>query len=149
MSEHKVDLSWNRGDRGFEYRQYSRNHQWLFPNGLKFEVSAAAEFLGDTTKVDPEAAFVGSLSSCHLLTFLAICSRKNILVESYVDQAVGFLEKNQEGKLVITRIELHPIIHFGDGINLSRAELEALHKQAEDECFLANSVTTKMETIIH
>ncbi|MEM7792303.1 MAG: OsmC family protein [Verrucomicrobiota bacterium] len=148
MSEHKVDLRWSRGDHGFDYKEYSRNHHWSFPNGLKFEASAAAKFLGDTTKIDPEAAFVGSLSSCHLLSFLAICSRKGILVESYADHAVGFLEKNHEGKLVVNRVELHPITHFGDGVNLSDREIKVLHHEAHTECFLANSVKTKIETII-
>ena len=134
--------------RDFDYKNYSRNHEWSFENGLVVEASAAAQFLGDENNIDPEEAFVASLSSCHMLTFLAICSRKGIVVENYTDNAVGYLEKNDEQKLVITRVELHPNITFGAGIEICTTELEELHEQSHHECFLANSVTTKITTII-
>ena len=148
MSQHKAKLIWKRLGSDFSYKNYSRNHEWEFQNGLKVEASAASQFLGDENKIDPEEAFVASLSSCHMLTFLAICSRKGIIVKSYTDNAVGYLEKNEEEKLVIARVELHPRIEFGEGVHLSIAELEELHEQSHHKCFLANSVTTDITTII-
>jgi len=148
MSQHRAKLTWSRMGRDFDYKNYSRNHEWSFQNGLVVEASAAAQFLGDDNNIDPEEAFVASLSSCHMLTFLAICSRKGIVVENYTDNAVGYLEKNNEQKLVITRVELHPNITFGAGIEISTTELEELHEQSHHECFLANSVNTKITTII-
>jgi len=147
MSQHKAELIWKRSGSDFSYQNYSRNHEWSFQNGLKIEASASSQFLGDENKIDPEEAFVASLSSCHMLTFLAICSRKGIQVESYADNAVGYLEKNSNEKLVITRVQLHPKIEFVDGINLSIEELEELHNQSHHECFLANSVSTEITTI--
>ena len=148
MSQHKAEIIWKRSGSDFSYKNYSRNHKWVFQNGLKVEASATSQFLGDESKVDPEEAFVASLSSCHMLTFLAICSRKEISVENYADSAVGYLEKNEEGKLVIARVELHPKIEFGEGGDLSTLELEGLHQQSHHECFLANSVATEITTII-
>ena len=148
MSQHETELTWQRNGRDFDYQSYSRNHEWSFQNGLKIEASAATQFLGDENKIDPEEAFVASLSSCHMLTFLASCSRKNIVVESYVDNAVGCLEMNQEQKLVITKVELHPKVKFSDAVIVDSTELETLHEQSHHECFLANSVTTEIKTII-
>ena len=101
MSEHRVNLVWQRDRSNFEYKTYSRNHYWKFENGLEIEASATSQFLGDTSKIDPEEAFVASLSSCHMLTFLAICAHERLIVASCEDHAIGYLEKNEDGKLVI------------------------------------------------
>ncbi len=146
MSEHKAILSWERNGHDFAYKAYSRNHSWTFPNGLSIEASAAAQFLGDASKVDPEQAFVASLASCHMLTFLAIASFKKTVVESYWDEAVGHLAKNEEGKFVISKVDLHPRIVFAEGGEPNRQTLEAMHHKAHEDCFLANSVTCEIVT---
>ena len=147
MSEHKANLVWNRNEVDFGYKNYSRNHTWTFENGAKLEVSAATQFLGDPGCVDPEQAFVASLSSCHLLTFLALASFQKLTVEKYEDNAIGHLCKNAEGKMAISRVDLYPEIHFAEGINPTREQLEKLHQKAHEECFLANSV--KCEIVTH
>jgi organic hydroperoxide reductase OsmC/OhrA len=148
MSEHRSTLIWNRDGSLFDYRSYSRNHLWKFENGLEVEASATSQFLGDASKVDPEEAYVASLSSCHMLTFLAVAARKKLTVDSYEDHAVGYLEKNEEGKLAITKIDLHPKVIFEEGLSVSHEELSSLHELAHHECFIANSVKTEIKTII-
>lgn len=148
MSEHSATLTWNRGDNDFGYKNYSRNHTWEFENGATLEASAATQFLGDPSKVDPEAAFVASLSSCHMLTFLAIASMRGNIVESYVDKATGYLGKNENRKMVITKVELHPNITFAKDKEPSKEDLEKMHHKAHAECFLANSVSCEIETIL-
>ena len=148
MSEHRAIIRWSRGETGFKYREYTRNHDWEFPNGLIVNASATRQFLGDPDQVDPEEAFVASLSSCHMLTLLAICAHKQMVVNSYVEHAVGFMNKNLNGKLAITQVELHPQIQFSEETNLDRESLIQLHDAAHHECFLANSVTTEIKTII-
>ncbi len=148
MSEHKATLVWERGEAGFDYKSYSRNHTWTFENGASLEASAAANYLGDASKVDPEAAFTASLSSCHMLTFLALAAFQKIVVDRYEDEAVGFLGKSDAGKMAITRVELHPKITFADGQDPSREQLESLHHKAHEECFLANTVNCPIETIL-
>lgn len=148
MSEHIATLAWKRGDAAFAYRSYSRNHTWDFGHAIVVDASAATDYLGDADKVDPEQAFVAALSSCHMLTFLAICAMSKITVESYTDRSVGHLAKNAAGKMVITRVDLYPQTTFAEGQQPDDAKLERLHHKAHEECFLANSVTCEILTHI-
>ena len=91
---------------------------------------------------------MASLSSCHMLTFLAFASLQNLTLESYTDEAVGYLEKGENGKPVLSRIELHPVTEWGEGIAVSAGKLEELHHKAHEECFLANSVKTRITPVL-
>src|SRR5688500_2220448 len=146
MSEHKATVKWSRGGKDFTYKTYSRDHAWSL-NGNEVPASATPAYLGNPQRVDPEAAFVAALSSCHMLTFLALASNKGFVVDRYEDHAVGHLEKNSAGKLAITRVELHPrIVYSGDRIP-AEADLDWLHDKAHRECFIANSVTTEVKVV--
>lgn len=144
MSEHRASLRWRRGEAAFTYETYTRDHVWRFPGGVEVPASSAPEFRGNAARVDPEAALVAALSSCHMLTFLAIAARKRIVVESYDDDAVGVLEKNADGKLAVTRVVLRPKVVFGEGASVSKEDLERLHHRSHEECFIANSVKTEV-----
>jgi organic hydroperoxide reductase OsmC/OhrA len=146
MSEHGASIHWNRQSESFDYAEYNRNHSWIFPNGVEISASAAAQFLGDPDRIDPEEAFVAAISSCHMLTFLAICARNSIMVNSYLDNAIGYMEKNDRGKLSITRVSLRPVITF-DGAAPDLHLVEQLHHLSHAECFIANSVNTEIEVI--
>ena len=98
--------------------------------------------LSKNDAVDPEEAFLASLSSCHMLTFLAIAAKRKLTLDSYTDEAAGYLEKNAEGRLAMTRVVLRPRIEWAEGINVSQADLDKLHHQAHEGCFIANSVKT-------
>ncbi len=144
MSEHHATVEWERTTDGFDYDEYNREHQLLFDEPIVVVGSAAPEFKGKSPSVDPEQAFVASLSACHMLTFLAIASKKRIGVLSYTDNAVGYLEKNEDGKLCITRVMLRPVITFEDGVEMDPDALTRLHERAHDNCFIANSVLTEV-----
>src|SRR5881396_2622243 len=144
MSEHKVTLSWKRGDLPFEYQKYSRDHTWKFDGGHEMQASAAPGYLGNPKHVNPEEAFVASLSSCHMLTFLAIACKQKFVLDEYVDEAVGHMEKNSEGKLAITRVELHPKINWSGDKQPTAEELHKMHHAAHENCFIANSVKTEV-----
>lgn len=146
MSEHKATIRWSRSGKDFTYKAYSRDHIWI-ANGNEISASATPTYLGSPNRVDPEAALVAALSSCHMLTFLALASNKGFVVESYEDHAVGHLEKNAEGKLAITRVELRPKIAFGGAKQPTAADLDWLHDKAHKECFIANSVTTEVRVM--
>ena len=141
---HTATVSWKRSTDDFAYDSYNRAHDWHFDSGNDLRASAAPDFRGDPDRVDPESAFVASLSSCHMLTFLALAARKRYVVDSYKDDAVGYLEKNADGKFAMTRVELHPQIEFSGEKIPSAEELEALHERAHEDCFIANSVTTSV-----
>jgi len=143
VSEHRAGLRWERASAEFTYEAYNRAHEVLFKDGaIVLPSSSAPEFRGDADRVDPEEAYVASLSGCHMLTFLAICARKRLFLEAYEDEASGWLEKGEGGKLWMTRVVLRPCVRFADGTAVSESQLTALHHQAHVECFIANSVKT-------
>ena len=144
MSEHKITLAWNRGDAPFEYQKYPRDHTWKFDGGHEMTASAAPAYLGNPKNVDPEEAFVASLSSCHMLTFLAVACKKKFVLDEYTDEAVGHMEKNAEGRLAITRVELHPKLNWSGDKTPSPEELDKMHHAAHENCFIANSVKTEI-----
>jgi organic hydroperoxide reductase OsmC/OhrA len=144
MSEHGVTVSWRRRREAFSYEEYDREHTWSFDGGVTVEASAAQEFLGKPGYVDPEAAYAAALSSCHMLTFLAIAARRKLVVDSYDDEATAYLEKNPEGKLAVPRVTLRPRVTFGGERVPSPEEVEKLHHTAHAGCFLANSVKSEI-----
>ena len=146
MSEHKATIRWSRDGKDFTYKTYSRDHKWI-ANGNEIPASATPQYLGNPNRVDPEAALVSALSSCHMLTFLAVAAGKGFVVDSYEDEAVGHLEKNANGKFAVTRVELHPKIAFGGAKQPTAEDLDALHDKAHKECFIANSVTTEVRVM--
>ena len=147
MSEHKVVLKWQRGGADFTYQKYSRDHTWSFDGGHTMTATAAPAYLGNAAHVDPEEAFVASVASCHMLTFLAIAAKQKFILDSYEDEAVGFMEKNTEGRLAITRVELRPRIGWSGERKPSAKELEQMHHAAHENCFIANSVTTNVTVV--
>src|SRR2546426_6485701 len=145
MSEHKITLTWKRGDTPFEYQEYSRDHTWKFDGGHEMQASAAPAYLGNPKLVDPEEAFVASLSSCQMLTFLAVAAKKKFVLDEYVDEAVGHMEKNAEGRLAITRVTLRPRLKFSGDKQPTSQELDEMNHAAHEQCFIANSVKTEIE----
>ena len=143
MSEHLANISWQRSSKDFTYDSYNRAHEWHFA-GITVAASATKEYRGDASRVNPEEALVAALSSCHMLTFLALAAKRKLTLDSYKDDAVGWMEKNDEGRLAITRVTLRPKIVWSAGVTVSNADLEKLHHQAHEGCFIANSVKTKI-----
>jgi organic hydroperoxide reductase OsmC/OhrA len=143
MSEHHAKITWQRTSQDYTYQTYNRAHEWRFA-GTTVPASATKEYRGDADRVNPEEALVAALSSCHMLTFLAIASKRKLSLDSYSDDAMGFMEKNEAGRLAITRVILRPKIVWTAGVTVSDADLEKMHHEAHEGCFIANSVTTKI-----
>ena len=147
MSEHHASVVWRRTSADFTYDTYNRAHEVRYKSGaIVVPSSSAPAFKGDDDRVDPEETFVAALSSCHMLTFLAICARKRITVESYEDDAVGLLEKDG-GKLWMTRVTLKPRVRFVSGTEIDAAKLADIHHKSHEECFIANSVKTDVTVV--
>ena len=156
MSEHKVTLTWQRGDKPFEYQKYSRDHTWKFPGGHEMQASAAPAYLGNQNLVDPEEAFVASLSSCHMLTFLAIACKKKFVLDEYVDEAVGvhgekcrrktrhYTRHTSTAPEILRRETTHAARNRGDESWRARA---MLHRQLGED--RGESRTAKLATDLH
>jgi organic hydroperoxide reductase OsmC/OhrA len=146
MSEHTAKVTWRRGDAAFTDNRYSRVHEWAFDGGATVRASASPTIVrppfSDATCVDPEEAFVASLSSCHMLWFLSLAAARGVVVESYEDHAGGVLGKDERGREAITTVTLRPRVVFASA--LSPADEDALHHAAHDHCFLANAVKCKV-----
>lgn len=143
MAEHHAGVRWKRTSADFTYDTYNRSHEMVFKDGaVKIAASSAPAFKGESHLVDPEEAFVASLSSCHMLTFLAICARKRLTVESYEDDAVGFLEKGENKRLWLSRVILRPLVRFAPDAKVDDALLAHIHEDSHRDCFIANSVKT-------
>lgn len=140
-------VSWRNDDVGFVEGNYSRAHKWKFDCGIELVASASPQVvplpLSQVEAVDPEEAFVAALSSCHMLTFLYLASRKKIDVASYIDYAVGCMEPNETGKLWVSRVTLRPKILF-HGEPPTPGLLRMLHHEAHEQCYIANSVKTEI-----
>jgi len=146
MAQHSATISWQRQDATFTDKRYSRGHKWEFDGGTVVPASASPHVVplpySVTEAVDPEEAFVASLSSCHLLWFLDIACQRGFIVESYQDKATGVLAKNNEGKPAMTVVTLHPEVAFAGERLPTWAEIEAMHHKAHESCFIASSVKT-------
>jgi organic hydroperoxide reductase OsmC/OhrA len=147
MSQHVCEIAWKRTSQDFKYEHYNRRHVWRFDAGVEVPAAASPEYRGEPDCVDPEEAFVASLSSCHMLTFLAIAAKKRLTVDAYEDRAIGHMEKNSTGKLAVTSVDLHPQVTFAPGVAVDVATLKKLHHDAHEGCFIANSVKTLV--IVH
>jgi len=144
-TRHTCAVTWRRAPaEAFTDGRYSRAHFWRFDGGLVVPAAASPHVVApactDERAVDPEEAFVASLASCHMLWFLSLAAKRGIVVDEYRDEAEGLLARDGEGQLALTRVALRPRLAFPDGHEPSRAELEVLHHEAHEACFLARSV---------
>ena len=148
MSTYVATIRWSRsGDGDFAKGQYSRAHEWAFDGGLTVPASPSPHVVpapwSDQAGVDPEEAFVASLSSCHMLFFVDFARRAGFVVDSYVDEAIGILDKDGDGKIAVTKVTLRPRIAFS-GDQPTAEQIDRLHHRSHEDCFIANSVKTEI-----
>ena len=153
MSEYRAKIIWNRGEgETFTDNKYSRGHEWEFDGGAIVPASPSPHIApipySIEANVDPEEAFVASLSSCHMLFFLGIAAKRGFVVHAYTDNSIGIMEKGPDGKTWITKVILRPKIEFSGDQQPSFAQIEKIHHQSHEQCFIANSVKTEVVTEI-
>lgn len=151
MSEFIAIVKWNRAeDEVFSDNKYSRGHTWEFDGGVTVPASSSPHVVplpySVEANVDPEEAFVATLSSCHMLVFLSIAAKRKYIIEDYVDNAVGVLASNADGKTAVTKVVLRPKVTFSGDRQPSLKQLEKMHHQSHENCFIANSVKTEVIT---
>ena len=147
MHRHTAQVRWERKDALFTDHRYSRAHIWRFDGGAEVPASSSPlvvrEPMSDPKGVDPEEAFIAALSSCHMLFFLDFASRSGFVVDSYVDDAIGVMGKDEDGKDYVATVDLRPVITFS-GKSPNAEELADLHHRSHDVCFIARSVKTRV-----
>jgi organic hydroperoxide reductase OsmC/OhrA len=146
MANYTAEISWARGEQAFLDNKYSRKHVWRFDGGAEIPGSSSPHVVpppySEAAAIDPEEAFVASLSSCHMLWFLSMAVKRKFVVDRYQDAAVGTMSKNAEGRWAITTVTLRPSVSFSGEHQPSRDELDVMHHEAHEQCFIANSVKT-------
>lgn len=150
MSEYNAVITWKRDGEKFTDQKYKRTHFWEFDGGLKIPASSSPQVvplpLSDPNAVDPEEAFLASLSSCHMLWFLSIAAKRGFTIDEYRDKAGAIMQKNSDGKLAITRVTLQPeVTYSSEKPSPGKEENEQMHHEAHKRCFIANSVRTEIE----
>jgi len=149
MSEYQARIHWTRQpDERFVDSRYSRAHTWAFDGGVVVPASSAVSSVplpySKPENVDPEEAFVASISCCHMLTFLYLAGKDGFVVDSYDDLAIGKMERNNKGRLAVTLVTLAPRIVLSGEKHPTDADLVRLHHAAHEECYIANSVLTEI-----
>jgi organic hydroperoxide reductase OsmC/OhrA len=148
MSSHSARIEWKRNTPDFANPTYDRSYGVSFDDGVSVPGTAARANIPptapQTSGMDPEQAFVASLSSCHMLWFLYLACEKKFIVDRYTDEAIGVLEKNRDGRMAMTRVTLRPRLTFGGDRPPTSEQLHELHEQAHLRCFIANSVLTEV-----
>ncbi len=145
MSDLSIELHWQRATPVLQTGKYSNAHTVQYNNSYDVQVDAAPDWGGDPAHTNPEQALASALSSCHMMTFLALCAKAGWPVASYHDYAVAHLGKNPKGQMSVTRIDLHPVVRFDTGFSVSEAELEEMQHRAHRYCFIANSLADSVE----
>lgn len=150
MGTYVATISWERGRQKFTDNNYSRGHTWSFDGGLSIPASSSPNVVplpnSVAENVDPEEAFVASISSCHMLFFLSLAAARNVIVDSYEDHASGLMEKRPDGKTALTRVILRPDARYSGDHLPDSDQIERLHHRAHEMCFIANSVTAEIIT---
>ena len=149
MSTYTATIRWSaKPDEKFAKGQYSRAHEWAFDGGAVVPASASPHVVpapwSNAAGVDPEEAFVASLSSCHMLFLLDFARRDGWVIDSYIDEADGVMAKDGNGRMAMTRVTLRPRIAWGGDRQPDAAAIADLHHRAHEACFIANSVTTEV-----
>lgn len=145
--KYSAKILWQKKDSEiFTDGKYNRVHEWLFDGGMRIAASPSPSVvplpMSDDKLIDPEEAFVASISSCHMLFFLSIAARRKLIVNHYEDNAGGIMGKNEEGKMAMLSVTLNPVIIFSEANIPSQQIIDAIHEEAHESCFIANSVKT-------
>lgn len=147
MHLHTATVAWHRNGQAFTDNRYSRAHEWQFDGGVTVPASSSPLVvplpMSDASAVDPEEALAAAAASCHMLFFLSLSARRGWVVDSYIDEAEAQMGKDDEGRPAITRIILRPAIRFA-GTAPATDELESLHHDAHEQCFIANSLKAEI-----
>lgn len=145
MSDLAIQLHWHRATPVLQTGAYSNAHVVQYNSQYDVTVDSAPDWGGAPANTNPEQALASALSSCHMMTFLALCAKAGWPVASYHDYAVAHLGKNPKGQMSVTRIDLHPVVRFDTGFSVSDAELGQMQERAHRYCFIANTLADSVE----
>ena len=149
MSKIFIDLIWTLGSGEMTPGKYSNKHEIIFTPRNKITGDSAPDWRGDKLNTNPEQTLAASLSSCHMMTFLALAAKMNWPVISYKDNAIATLGKNSKGQMSVTKLELSPKVIFSDKFSVEAIEMNKVQDRAHRYCFIANSLSDEVKVLIN
>ena len=149
MSKVSIDLLWEIGNGKMTPGNYSNQHEITFTPKIKIIGDSAPDWSGDELNTNPEQTLAASLSSCHMMTFLALAAKMKWPIISYKDCAVATLGKNSKNQMSVTKIELNPKIEFSENFSVDIAEMKKVQDRAHRYCFIANSLSNEVIVTIN
>ena len=149
MNELSINLKWNLLNQDFSPGLYSVDHIITVNDNLSLPGSSAPDYGGNENNLNPEQGLAAAISSCHMMTFLALAAKMKWPVLNYADKAIAFLGKNSKGKMSVTKIELNPIITFKDNFEVSQNEMTKMQDRSHRYCFIANTLSEEVKIIIN
>ena len=148
MSELSISLEWILQEESLIPDKFSKSHTIIINNNL-INAGSAPEYGGSDTELNPEQSLAAAISSCHMMTFLALSAKMRWPVVSYKDKAYAFLGKNSKGKMCVNKIELNPIIKFESDFSVSKVDMDQMQDRSHRYCFVANSLAEDIEIKIN
>ena len=149
MSDLSIELNWELGKKKFITGEYLTEHTILVNEHISFKAGSAPDYGGNKENMNPEQSLAAAISSCHMMTFLALAAKMKWPVVSYYDKASAFLGKNSKGKMCVNKIELNPKIIFDNNFSVTNEEMIKMQDRAHRYCFVANSLSDEVEVVIN
>tara|TARA_B100001250_G_scaffold135302_1_gene115730 strand:- start:2740 stop:3189 length:450 start_codon:yes stop_codon:yes gene_type:complete len=149
MSKISIDLTWELNNGEMSPGKYSNQHKIVFTPNTSIKADSAPDWRGDKLNTNPEQTLAASLSSCHMMTFLALAAKMKWPVTAYEDNAVATLGKNSKGLMSVIEIELNPKVKFSDGFSVDLNEMKKVQDRAHRYCFIANSLSDEVKVSIN
>ena len=149
MSDLSIELNWELGDHELTFGKYLTDHKIKINEHISYLGSAASAYGGNINNMNPEQALAASISSCHMMTFLALSAKMRWPVIAYKDKAYAYIGKNSKGKMCVNKIELNPIIKFENGFSVTKDEMDKMQDRSHRYCFVANSLSEDVEIKIN
>ena len=149
MSTLSVELFWENLNNSFPSQKYSNNHKIKINDSINIIGGSAPDYGGDENNLNPEQSLAASVSSCHMMTFLALAAKMKWPVTKYTDKAIAYLGKNSNGKMCVNKIELNPVIIFKNNFKVSEEEMNKMQDRSHRYCFIANSLSEEVQIKIN
>ena len=149
MKNLSIELNWALGNGELNYGKYSTDHKIKINDEILLNAGSAAEYGGSPNNLNPEQALAAAISSCHMMTFLALAAKMKWPVITYEDKAVAYLGKNSKSNMSVNKIELNPKITFQNNFSVSDKEMAKMQDRSHRYCFIANSLSEEVEIVIN
>ena len=149
MKNLSIELKWSLENNKLSYGKYNSGHRIKINDQILLNAGSAAEYGGSPNNLNPEQALAAAISSCHMMTFLALAAKMKWPVITYKDKAVAYLGKNSKGIMSVNKIELNPKITFQSNFSVSDEEMAKMQDRSHRYCFIANSLSEEVELVIN